>query len=266
MPTTYTHYAFGQEVKQLLPKKLEYMIDLYEDYYNIGVHGPDILFYYRSFYKNKVNQYGVKVHNEPMKVFLDHAYPVFEQQHRKRAAFAYLAGFMTHFILDSTCHPYINRRIVETGISHAEIERDWDTVMMQRDHLNPARHQAASHIHVNPAVSILIAPYYDLTPRQMQNALLDMKLVLNHFFRSPFGLTGRLARMTNSVILRRYNYGHYFARKDINPGNLDSINQLDRLFKDCRGESAEKICELYQALKAGDRSFSDLPRFQRIFS
>lgn len=35
------------------------------DYYNIGVHGPDILFYYHSYHKNNVNQYGIKVAHEP---------------------------------------------------------------------------------------------------------------------------------------------------------------------------------------------------------
>ena len=47
MPTTYTHYTYGQEVFLMLPPKLQQKIRPYMDYYNIGVHGPDILFYYR---------------------------------------------------------------------------------------------------------------------------------------------------------------------------------------------------------------------------
>ena len=61
MPTTYTHYAYGQEVFHKLPEELQRKIEPYIEYYNIGVHGPDILFYYHSYCKNKVNQYGVKV-------------------------------------------------------------------------------------------------------------------------------------------------------------------------------------------------------------
>ena len=60
MPTTYTHYAYGQEVFHKLPEELQRKIEPYIEYYNIGVHGPDILFYYHSYCKNKVNQYGVK--------------------------------------------------------------------------------------------------------------------------------------------------------------------------------------------------------------
>ena len=49
MPTTYTHYAYGQEVFHKLPEELQRKIEPYIEYYNIGVHGPDILFYYHSY-------------------------------------------------------------------------------------------------------------------------------------------------------------------------------------------------------------------------
>ena len=31
----------------------------------LGVHGPDILFFYKALGKNKVNQKGVRMHGEP---------------------------------------------------------------------------------------------------------------------------------------------------------------------------------------------------------
>ena len=136
MPTTYTHYAYGQEVFHKLPEELQRKIEPYIAYYNIGVHGPDILFYYHSYCKNKVNQYGVKVHHEPAREFFKRAFKVFQAQKNRNEAFAYLAGFMTHFILDSSCHPYVRKRIKETGISHTEIETDWDFEVMQRDGRN----------------------------------------------------------------------------------------------------------------------------------
>lgn len=55
----------------------ERKIEPYIEYYNIGVHGPDILFYYHSYCKNKVNQYGVKVHHEPAREFFKRAFKVF---------------------------------------------------------------------------------------------------------------------------------------------------------------------------------------------
>lgn len=87
MPTTYTHYAYGQEVFHKLPEELQRKIEPYIEYYNIGVHGPDILFYYHSYCKNKVNQYGVKVHHEPAREFFKRAFRVFQAQENKNEAF-----------------------------------------------------------------------------------------------------------------------------------------------------------------------------------
>lgn len=39
MPTTYTHYAYGQDVFKKLPEQIQKSIEPYMDYYNIGVHG-----------------------------------------------------------------------------------------------------------------------------------------------------------------------------------------------------------------------------------
>ena len=111
MPTTYTHDLFGKRVYRKLPAKLQHLIRSNGNLYRIGQHGPDILFYYHSYCKNKVNQYGVKVHHEPAREFFKRAFWVFQAQENKNEAFAYLAGFMTHFILDSSCHPYVRKRI-----------------------------------------------------------------------------------------------------------------------------------------------------------
>ena len=73
-----------------------------------------------------------KSHHEPAREFFKRAFKVFQVQKNKGAACAYLAGFMTHFILDSTCHPYVRKRIKETGISHTEIETDWDFQVLQK--------------------------------------------------------------------------------------------------------------------------------------
>lgn len=266
MPTTYTHYAYGQEVLARLPKKQQRMILAHEDYYNIGVHGPDILFYYRAFSKNPVNQYGVKVHHEPMHIFLRHAFDVFEGQRRKQAAFAYLAGFMTHYMLDSTCHPYIKQRIKETGIGHTEIERDWDSVMMQRDHLNPLTHFPARHIKTRPGYASVIAPYYDMTSGKIQKSLIYMKVILNHIFRSSMGLIGRIATAVNECFLRKMDFQHYFAKRNINPGNVETITQLDSFYKESQEECVAMIVEMYRALQFGDRSFCEKKRFERNFS
>ena len=157
MPTTYTHYAYGQDVFNKLPEQIQKSIEPYMDYYNIGVHGPDILFYYHSYHKNSVNQYGIKVHHEPAREFFKRAFKVFQVQKNKRAACAYLAGFMTHFILDSTCHPYVRKRIKETGISHTEIETDWDFQVLQKAGEDLDHYKRACHVKNRKEIAMVIA-------------------------------------------------------------------------------------------------------------
>ena len=61
MPSTYAHYIFGQQIRGRLSGYERKVIDKYPELFNIGLHGPDILFYYRPLGKNKVNQLGSRL-------------------------------------------------------------------------------------------------------------------------------------------------------------------------------------------------------------
>ena len=58
MPSTYAHYRMGQEVYHNLTGKPKQIIEKYKELYDIGLHGPDILFYYKPLFANPVNQVG----------------------------------------------------------------------------------------------------------------------------------------------------------------------------------------------------------------
>ena len=266
MPTTYTHYVYGQEVFQMLPTNIQKEIHPFMGLYNIGVHGPDILFYYRSFCKNKINQYGVKIHKEPMEQFLRHAFSVYRKQEQKQEAYSYLAGFMTHFILDSSCHPYIRKRIRENGISHTEIETDWDYLMMERNHLDPIRYKTATHILEDHRYARVIAPYYNKKPVQVHKSLVYMKLILNHMFRSYFGVKRQLAVFLNEKFLPKQHFQHYFRKTRVNMANLETCEELTRRYEDSKQQCAQMIEELYYALESNDLTFCEKKRFERNFS
>ena len=52
MPAGYTHYVFGEQVLDQLDENIKKRIMPYIDLYHIGIHGPDILFYYDVYKKN----------------------------------------------------------------------------------------------------------------------------------------------------------------------------------------------------------------------
>ena len=48
MPSTYAHRRFGADVLERLPAELQEKIAPYRELYDIGLHGPDLLFYYHA--------------------------------------------------------------------------------------------------------------------------------------------------------------------------------------------------------------------------
>ena len=46
MPSTYAHYRMGQEVIKQVSAPAHDIIMKHKQLYDIGLHGPDILFYY----------------------------------------------------------------------------------------------------------------------------------------------------------------------------------------------------------------------------
>ena len=73
MPTTYAHYKFGKEVMSALPRPLQNSIENKRALFDIGLHGPDILFYYKALFKNPVSGQGYAMHDQPADEFFNHA-------------------------------------------------------------------------------------------------------------------------------------------------------------------------------------------------
>lgn len=68
MPTTYAHDLFGQKVYRQLPENMKKIIRENGELYRIGLHGPDIFFYYFIF-KNHVSGVGYRMHKEKAAAF-----------------------------------------------------------------------------------------------------------------------------------------------------------------------------------------------------
>lgn len=146
MPTTYAHYRFGRDVLASLPESCQETIEEYRDLYNIGLHGPDLLFYYKALVKNPVNRAGFAMHDRPGREFFETAAPAVQNLKDQTAARAYLFGFLCHFALDSNCHPYVEKMVRESTSTHSAIEAELDRYLMEKDGLNPMYHKPAGHL------------------------------------------------------------------------------------------------------------------------
>ena len=101
MPTTYTHDIFGKEVYKRLPSEIKEAIGESKSMYLIGLHGPDILFYYQPLVKNKVSGLGHQVHVRDAAEFFCQAVVKYQEEPTAQML-SYLLGFGCHYILDST--------------------------------------------------------------------------------------------------------------------------------------------------------------------
>ncbi len=175
MPTTYTHYKFGRDVKRSLPAPLRQAVEENQELFDIGLHGPDILFYYKALSKNHVNGLGYEMHDRFADEYFKTAVGKIKESKDKKAARSYLYGFICHFTLDSECHKYIEKMIHDSGISHSEIEMEFDRLLLTEDGIDPVTYLGTNHIHPTQKNAEIIAPFFEeITEKEMRRSLASM--------------------------------------------------------------------------------------------
>ena len=209
MPTTYAHYKFGKEVLSALPRPLQNSIEAHRELFDIGLHGPDILFYYNALKKDPVNEQGHTLHEQFADEFFHHAVEVIEKAKDPAAARAYIYGFICHFALDSECHPYVEKIMQVGRVSHNEIEMELDRMMLTEDYHDPLRYLTAKHIQPKMEYAEVIAPFFkDVTAEQIYKALKGM-VFYHKLFLAP--TSGKL----KALFLGMKAVGKYDSLHDI---------------------------------------------------
>ena len=172
MPSTYAHYRFGKDVLGRLPAKQKQDIQAHPDLYNIGLHGPDLLFYYKPISHNPVNQLGFGMHDRPASEFFTHAGKVITDHQYSAAYVSYAYGFLCHFALDRECHGYIDEKIAESGVSHVGIESEFDRALLAKDGYDPVAKKLAGHIHPSKESAAVIAQFFpQITEKDVYHAM-----------------------------------------------------------------------------------------------
>lgn len=146
MPAFYAHYRFGCDVLKQLPEDIRSICTAHRGLFDIGLHGPDIYFFYRPVLPNKVNRIGYAAHKRSGRYFLQRAQKVIASAHDKDAARAYFYGLLCHFTLDSICHPYIHTAMKEFNVTHAATETAFDRALLLKDGKDPQHFDPCGHL------------------------------------------------------------------------------------------------------------------------
>lgn len=258
MPTTYAHYRFGRTVYNRLPEREKKIIDLYRPLFDIGLHGPDILFYYRPFTSNHVNQLGSCMHNWIGRSVFTRAGVQILSERDRLPLLAYTYGFLCHFVLDSVCHGYIAEKIEASGISHSEIEAEFDRALMIHDGYDPVRHCVTGHIHPSKTSAAVISRFFrSVAEKEVYASLRSMVQYLNLLTAPSYLKRG----VIYSVLTCTGNRGmcDLVVNYRQNPACLDSTERLVRLYQVAQPKAVEAISSYLQVIH-GEREYDDLFR------
>ncbi len=241
MPTTYTHDLFGKRIYRYIPEEIQQVLRSHKDLYRIGLHGPDILFYYMVS-KNRISQLGVRMHRTQARAF-------FEESMKKvretgdEALLAYMIGFGCHYLLDSECHPYVGEMDSSGVISHTMLEKEFDRQLMLETGRDPLTFRPSD----------CIVPTYDY-------AKVIHKVITEVGVTNIFISLKMMKRLTNKMVC---NDGGKRRRRIYRLLRFAGKNNADQLIEHFMLPEPPEGCEipLKQLRKHFDKALQDAPQY-----
>ena len=223
------------------------------DLFSFGLHGPDIFFYYHPIIPNDVKIIGPLMHEDRGWTFFHESAVLINSEGdstRREKMFAYIAGFICHFILDTKCHGYITDRMEASGLSHTEIEGQFDRYLMVKDGLDPITYKPTAHLKPTKATADIMAVFFGGEP-EMEEVLNRMVDFLNMIVTGS--VLKRLYFDAVMLLLGRYKklHGIFMSRKP-NCKCMDSNEELERRLIEASGKAMELICKYYVYISDSD--------------
>ena len=143
-----SHHLFGGQALAVFPASVQALAQAHPACFFWGCQGPDPLFYRKIWLGSPLHKLGNRMHSEKTdELFAALARGVHcltDEAHR--IAGAYFYGFLCHYALDSTIHPYVycrqeqirgtDERLSGSAV-HCQIESDIDYLLYERIHHAP---------------------------------------------------------------------------------------------------------------------------------
>lgn len=140
MPGFVTHHIYGVlAYKELQNSDIKKIIKNHHSTYSLGLQGPDLFFYFPLTaigpLPNIANLMHKKRTGDFFRALID-GISVFSEDEDYEIAYAYIMGYMGHYLLDTTVHPYVYSRVGITKDSktigvHFGLETDIDREVLK---------------------------------------------------------------------------------------------------------------------------------------
>ena len=177
----------------------------YESDFRIGLQGPDLLLYYQPHHQNRVADYGLHIQEVSAYPFFRNAIKLLKKYGRDSHEYAYILGVICHYILDSECHPYIEKKSKELGILHQDIEQEFEKSLMRSENLDPFEYPLSELIPTDDRTAVSVYPFYkNMNPVIIRQALKDFKMV-----KKLLNVSGKKRQSFVHMAINKINHRDY---------------------------------------------------------
>lgn len=132
MPATYAHYRFGAQMLAKMPADVCRTAKRHRRLFDVGLHGPDLFFYYKPMVSTKIGRMGHKFHRQTGKEFFSRVCRNLRLEPSEEGT-AYLYGALCHYTLDAQCHPLVEKLSWEGIATHTRLETEFDRFLKELD-------------------------------------------------------------------------------------------------------------------------------------
>jgi hypothetical protein len=223
MPSSITHAYFSMDIFDRLNYNKRKLLSQYKEQLKTFAQGPDVFFFYKFFCPaigKAIRDFGYYMQQNETQAFFVNLITYIKQHklNKKPDVIAFLYGFISHYVLDMTIHPYV---VYKTGIfnrkdkstykyagGHTQLEVYIDAYMIQiRNKIKPAHFKTHKFcfnaISLSPELANLIDEVFDETFHQKAmgtiyiESIKHMKIVYKLFRNDRIGLKKCLYRISD---------------------------------------------------------------------
>ena len=242
MPESYAHKKMGELVYRELPEDTRRLVKKHLKYFLAGLHGPDLLFFYRPGLDDHIREFGRKLHHTAFSGFYENAkkqIEIFGDDEK----LVYFYGVLCHFMLDSICHPYVEKFRKEQGVTHGKLETEYERHLLLKDGHDPQIYPVAAHVGIDRALAGHIAPFYlGVNRKEILECLISYKLT-----QTVTRLDEPVSRKAITGIMNDCGYGEKVAglimSHDRSETCLPAMKELDRRMEIAVPAAVRAICD-----------------------
>lgn len=250
MPAFLTHSLFAEGLLDKLENKdIKDAVSKHKPVYYLGAQGPDLFFFYKAkpwIKYDGIEKLGLLMHETKTKDFFIKALQYLSDLKKdtisREILLVYYLGYICHFMLDSTTHPYIHytagfdldiKKDRKYHNYHKRLESIIDAYMFSKIKNGQAyKFKASKLIDIDNRQRRELTIFYmdiigkiyqiKISREQVETALKDIKEILDLLY-DPFYLRHMIYMVFEVIFAKKGDITYFMTPKKI-PANIDFLN------------------------------------------